>query len=432
MAIASLGGLGLLGLALIGIIMDATQSTGDRVVGIVSTVVTALVLIWLCYLGIWMMNAGRPAIRLEPDEMVIEHHSLFRRPVRIPRSSVAAMNVDVGTEGSLRPKDRFRIERRDHDPHEHLPTWLYSGKHGSPMPLIGHFREIPNVAILLREPFRFRGIRRVSRPVFRHSVRSPIRTKDVRGFMFAAEQPFLAEQTLRAWGVPMRAFDTLDAISLRPGPGDRRRQTYRTAFTMFVGLAVFGSQAAIAYLVTDGLAPQRCDNLRSSTAVRLSGGDSEPEVEVTDLSEVALDTPEGWIPSEGGEELDPDLLADLFGSDWADLLDSYEFERGYTREWSNGRYHLYENIWEFPSHDRAVSMQDELLASACPEAVDAFRVEGVKGSTGVAWEEGDRLVEAVYMARGPRLYVVALDERGEEPTRRQLERFTRLADDVAR
>ena len=241
--LVSLGGIGLLTLLLIGIAADPSVAASDRILGIASVGIPLLLLVWVCYLGIRMTDPGHPAITLRPDHLAIEHRALFRRPILVPRSTVVAASVDVGTEGSFRTRERFRLERAAED-HADLPAWLYS-KQGSPIPLIGHFREIPNLAVLFSEPIRFRGIRRVSRPSFRHSVRSPIRTKDVGGVMFPVEHAFLAEQALRAWGVPIRTLTTADAVALRPSAADRRRQAYRTAFTVGIGLLVLGTQAIV-------------------------------------------------------------------------------------------------------------------------------------------------------------------------------------------
>jgi hypothetical protein len=376
-----------------------------------------------------MANPGRPAITLEPAGLVIDHRSLFRRPVRIPREIVAAANVDVGTEASFRPHDRFTLERAD-DEHRELPPWLYS-KQGSPLPLVGHFRETPNVAILFREPIRFRGIRRVSRPVFRHSVRSPIRTKDARGFVFAAEQPFVAEQQLRAWGVPIRRFTTSDAIALRPSAEDRRRQTYRTAFTVLVGLILLGSQALIAFILTEGPAEERCEDLRSSTSVTVSS-DGPQGAPVSDLSDLLLDGPRGWVPYGSGREVTISGLAEEWGADWAGLFEQHDFQRGYQRSWSSGALHLFEEVWEFESYPDAIAIQHDLLATVCGDALDVYEIEGILGSTAVVWEDGGAENHSVYFVRGPRLYQVVMSEKHEVPTRAQVERFGRLADDVAR
>lgn len=430
MALACLGLLGLLALSLVGILFDGTLTTRDRILGSISTIVPALVLMWLCYLGVWMANPGRPTITLGSDHLTIDHRSLLRRPMRLPREIVAAASVDIGTEGSLRVRDRFHLERVD-DEHRDLPTWLYS-KHGSPLPLVGHFREVPNVAILFRDPIRFRGIRRVSRPVFRHSVRSPIRTKDAHGFLFAAEQPFIAEQVLRAWGVPIRAFTTEDAVALRPSAADRRRQSYRTAFTVGVGLTVFGSQALIAFILTDRPADRRCQDLRPSTSVRLSSGDAPHQPSVADLRDVLLDGPTGWVPYGSGRDMGITAITEEWGPLWAGLIAEHDFERGYQRSWSSGAIHLFEEVWEFESHDDAVGIQDRLLAALCDDAVAAYEIDGIVGSTAVVWEEASIENHTLYFVRGPRLYQVVLSEKRETPTRSQLERLGRLADDVAR
>jgi hypothetical protein len=429
MAIACLAGIGLLALSLVGVLLDATLTAVDRILGLISSIVPALLLVWLCYLAIWMANPGRPAVTLGPDDLIIDHRSLFRRPMHIPRQIIAAAQVDIGTEGSLRVRDRFRLEREDD--HGDLPDWLYS-KHGSPLPLVGHFREVPNVAILLREPIRFRSIRRVSRPVFRHSVRSPIRTKDVGGFTLAVEQPFLAEQVLRAWGVPIRAFTTEDAVALRPSDADRRRQSYRTAFTVGVGLILLGSQAFLAFVLTGGSAGQRCENLRGSTSVRLSSEDAQDPPEVEDLSDVLIDSPSGWVPYGAGGESDLDAITRSRGREWAALVQEHDFERGYERSWSSGAIHLFEDVWEFESHPDAVAIQDQLLAATCDDAVDAYKIDGILGSTAVVWEEAGDQNHSLYFVRGPRLYQLVLTEEREAPSRSQLERFGRLADDQAR
>jgi hypothetical protein len=430
MFLAALGAAGLMGLAVIGASIDASIGTGERALAIVSVVVPGLLFVWFAYLGIRMANPGHPHIRLDATEMVIEHKALFRHPMRIARSNVEAVDVDVGTEGSLRPRDRFGIAREEHEEHADLPAWLY-GRHGSPVPVIGHFRELPNVALILHEPVRFRGIRRVSRPLFRHTVRSPIRTKEVRGFTFAAQRPFIAEQCFRAWGIPVRDITTEDVVALRPGPRDIRRQTYRTIATIVVGLLVFGGPV-LAYLLTERSGSDACEGLRSSTAVRLSrGAGTDDAIEVDELSDVLLDAPSGWVPVDSFD-LDDTNVAVRFGSGWGPAFVAHDLERGYTRHWSSGAIHLYAHVFEFSERNDAIAMHDAFLASSCPTAVDARRVVGVPGSTAVEYTSAETTYENALFTIGPRLYLVALEEHAGTPTMEQLERFTRLAHDVAR
>ena len=220
------------------------MSSLQRALAFASSLVVALFLMWVTYLAIRMIRSRTPTITLDDDSLVIRHTGLFRKPVSIPRSDVGAVDVDVGTDGGMRPRERFANEGSDEDDPASVHLWLYSRKHGSPLPVVGHFREIPNLAVILDRPQRFEGVLRVSRPLFRYTVRSPIRTKEVRGFLVAARDPFIAEQQFRAWGTKVRHVSASEAHTLLAGPRDRTRERYRTIATVGVGIAVY-----IAYLV---------------------------------------------------------------------------------------------------------------------------------------------------------------------------------------
>lgn len=248
--IAALLGAGFFGLAALGAATDTTIGPLQRLAAAASMAGVALLLAWVFYVAIRMVTAGTPTVNLGADHMSIRHPGLFRREIEIPRSSIVAVDVDVGTEGGLRPRDRFAIEASDEIDPGSVPKWLYSAKHGSPLPVIGHFREVPNVAVVLAQPFRFRGIRRVSRPLFRFTVRSPIRTKDAPGFLLPAQQPFIAEQQLRAWGAEVRRVTAAEALGLLPGDRARSREHYRTIATVGIGILVYA--VYLAYTLMSG------------------------------------------------------------------------------------------------------------------------------------------------------------------------------------
>jgi hypothetical protein len=81
--------------------------------------------------------------------------------------------------------------------------WLYSSQQGSPLPVIGNPNDLPNIAILFKEPMTLAHARR-KMVLNRGRARGPKRNTVELGVLLRAADPRFAQGVFSAHGIPVR------------------------------------------------------------------------------------------------------------------------------------------------------------------------------------------------------------------------------------
>lgn len=152
-------------------------------------------------LALWMVSRLR--ILLTKGELVvtsagltIDHAGLLKEPFEIPRSAVRAVVIDDGAWSDHR---RFPVARGEfHVPGEREASdevvWLWAKDELGLVPLLGIGNELPNVALLVRDPTLEPRVRRVV-------LTGPIPGEALTGMMLAVADPVAARTALAPWGL---------------------------------------------------------------------------------------------------------------------------------------------------------------------------------------------------------------------------------------
>ncbi len=207
---------------------------------------------WLGWARVKAALATGAHLRLTEGDLVLEHPGLFRVPLRIPRALVRAAAVDPTRARAHRVGDRRRfVVSEDAEAGRVVTACLFSSRHGSPVPVVGQIpTDIPNVALLFREPVRFDAARRGVSALFsgRPEV-APALGVSPRGVLVRVEDPAAAEAALEAWGV-LRPLTVGDIASLDPGPDEQRRRRRLRLAAHGIAVVLVATQAAIALMIT--------------------------------------------------------------------------------------------------------------------------------------------------------------------------------------
>jgi hypothetical protein len=201
----------------------------------------------LVVLGILMMKPAftrRARLEVDPDGVTIVHPGVFRRPLRIEKSSIRLAAVDT----TVSPR-QLKVGPRDHRrfpiaaPHGYqgpaLPDFLYSRDGGSPFPLVSHLGDPPNVLFLLNRAEQLNGARRTHKVM---AAKGPIHlarpNQKSYGLLLRVADP---EQARRAFHQHelLREVTGRDVLAVGPGPEQQERaRTYNTRANLLVGAII--------------------------------------------------------------------------------------------------------------------------------------------------------------------------------------------------
>ena len=201
----------------------------------------------LVVLGILMMKPAftrRARLEVDPDGVTIVHPGVFRRPLRIEKSSIRLAAVDTTI-----PPRQLKVGPRDHRrfpitaPHGYqgpaLPDFLYSRDGGSPFPLVSHLGDPPNVLFLLNRAEQLNGARRTHKVM---AAKGPIHlarpSQSSYGLLLRVADP---EQARRAFHQHelLREVTGRDVLAVGPGPEQQERaRTYNTRANLLVGAII--------------------------------------------------------------------------------------------------------------------------------------------------------------------------------------------------
>ena len=216
----------------------------------------------LVVLGILMMKPAftrKARLEVDPDGVTIVHPGVFRRPLRIKKSSIRLAAVDTTV-----PPRQLKVGPRDHRrfpitaPHGYqgpaLPDFLYSRDGGSPFPLVSHLGDPPNVLFLLNRAEELHGARRTHKVM---AAKGPIHlarpSQKSYGLLLRVADP---EQARRAFHQHelLREVTGRDVLAVGPGPEQQERaRTYNTRANLLVGAIILLNFGPL--MLYDGVGP---------------------------------------------------------------------------------------------------------------------------------------------------------------------------------
>jgi hypothetical protein len=200
--------------------------------------------------------ARKAYLEVRDDGVVIRHPGIFRKPVLVPRRliSVAAFDERKASFKRFRDHHRFHLAGDLSDTRGEEPPWLYSKVGGSPLPLLSHVHDVPNLALLFTHPIKLQPPRRGVKPFPAKTVaHPPVHGHRSRGLLIRVRDTHDIERAFRRWGVA-RPLGRSDIYSLAPTPAEVDAARRRVSLTNVAILAVVVLQAAaplLLYLIGD-------------------------------------------------------------------------------------------------------------------------------------------------------------------------------------
>lgn len=215
----------------------------NRVAGMV-VVAVGLLLCVLAFRSSLRRSGKRPSIVLHEDWLEIDQPEIFDAPPRIARSQIAYAVVEQRSR-QVRPwgsEKAFPISQRAGD--ENGTSHLYDSDVGNPIPLVCSAWDVPNLAILFEEPYRFTQTKPFQGALmagsrWRLRLQFPNRKDAVMGFMTRVEDPRQTEAALAGWGKSPHAIAPDAAVGAFPEPETYRRRLRRGP--IFAGMAFAGA-----------------------------------------------------------------------------------------------------------------------------------------------------------------------------------------------
>ena len=213
-------------------------------------------------LGILMMKPAftrKARLDVDPDGVTIVHPGVFRRPLRIQKSSIKLAAVDTTV-----PPRQLKVGPRDHrrfpitPPHGYqgpaIPDYLYSRDGGSPFPLVSHIGDPPNVLFLLNRPEELSGARRTNKIL---ASKGPIHltrpNQKTYGLLLRVADPEQAHRAFHQHEL-LHGVSGRDVLAVGPGPEQQERaRTNNTRANLLVGAIILLNFGPL--MLIDGVGP---------------------------------------------------------------------------------------------------------------------------------------------------------------------------------
>lgn len=420
-ALAAFGGI-------VSIIEGETQS-GPVARGALVTLCVVLLLA-----GLWVGSslfrvafARKAYLEVRDDAIVITHPGIFRKPVLIPRDliSVAAFDDRPASWRRFRDHKRFHLagEMAAADGHDE-PDWLYSKEGGSPLPLLSHVHDVPNIALLFTHPIRLRPARRAIKPFpAKTNAHPPLHGHRSRGLLIHVRDIEPVREAFAAWGIA-RPLMRPDIYAVEPTGEEMkgaRRLLIRTN-AILVGVILLQGAAPLLVHALGGpeplAAPERSGSACTQLAsIRVANPiDPHPEGQM-DPGSLTLKT-DLLIDEDAMRSLEPSLrfvdegregIGDFApeGSDLEERMVRHDFRESFYREWTGQDKHLVVAFSEFGTARDAADFTSWIEGWGCVNASAAFSVGRVKGAAGFRFPQGPgEEVREIRFVRGNRVYLV--------------------------
>lgn len=430
------GSMTLVAIGLVGEGIDGLGETDDQWLD-AGKIVAGLAIVpfafWATLSNLRAAVVRRGLLMVDDEGLTLKHPGIFRKPVRIPRSSVVVASFDDRSARLRRFRDHMRFEiEGDGDGKE--PVYLYSKAGGAPFPVMSHTKDVPNLALMFAEPLVLGPVRRWTKlfPA-RSSLHPPIHKRRARGLLMRVKKPEKALLALEAWGV-VRTIHASDLQELRPTSSDLVR-VKRLAFVD--NAAIVGSFTATVVLPFVLADPISGPILSPGYGVcrqmgTLMDENPRPEGESAELPALLDQTLADAVDSDDytlleGGPVDP--TEEDSGRHGERLVDE-GFQRGYYSRWASPRGSILIEVVQLGDEDDAEDYTNKVLGETCPEASSAFAVPQIEGAVGLQWFTNFGVMDEVVFERDDVHVFVAVASLTEQPDRQRAVQIARRLEDA--
>lgn len=376
--------------------------------------------------------AGTGELLVFHDRLVIDNRYVFKEPIAIPNHLIRTIVLDTSPGDRRFPVRSAPVfaavfdeapPTRELSQHNdapfapallNVPDHLYTPENALLLPSVSEPNDVPNLAVLFREPVAMRPLR--LQPGYVIRGRFPSSSEPEWGFWARAREPEIARHTLSFVGTT-RDLEADDVLPLLPRlqvlPAMRKRQILLVAF--FMGLAAIRVAGEFWPGADTSPAPvsesDHCDEGQRlvEEILALPGKPSSPKGRATTRAIAQVAPPENYQVAEGAFGALDDVAASRDGhvGEWRVRLKALDFVTAYRQIWTSGPQAINVEVTEFEEYPAAVDYLSWQLLYGC-SSNEIFTVPGVTGAVGREADDGNGgRVMFVYFARGGRTISVS-------------------------
>ncbi len=380
----------------------ARQDTIGSILKAVLGAIATPLAFWVAISSLAATFVRRARIEVWSDRLVIHHRALFRKPVSIDRSDIAAADFDIRPARLRRFRDhkRFQIPLTDDEPQR--PEWLYSKVAGSPFVSLSQVGDVPNAVLCFRKPLLLHPARRWQKPFpARVSHHPPLHRHRSRGLLIRFKDARRAREALEGW-TDVRPLNMADIEALAPSAAEIRKARRLYIFDGVMIVGILATVSALPFFIDD----ERPGMLLSpGTGICAQTGKDFADDPTPDIS---LDPPailESYLPSELADEGFFFLQGSTFEEDDLEaegverVIADSEPDRAFFARYASPEQDVYVYLLQSGSADDANDLFSGMLSEICSQANEAFEVTGVPGALGMRWMGTQGVVDHVVMQR---------------------------------
>ncbi len=408
---AALAGIGAIAEGVEGLINTPGTDTTIDIVKIVLGVPIIPIGSWIFISTLAIATARNARLELFDDHLLIHHRGIFRKPVKIDRTDIAATTFDIRHARLRRFRDHPRFELTDIGD-EPLPGWLYSKVGGSPFPLLSQIGDVPNLAIGFKQPLKLGPARRGIK-VFpaKATLHPPIHGRQSRGLLLRLKDAERAAKAFETRWESVRPIEWRDLEPLRPSAWDERKVRIISRVDDGAIVVIMSSAALVSLFVE---APFQNATLGPGTGVCDQAAqelDEDPPADVDVDSPSLLDS---FMPTELESEGFFLLAGGSFepegGDQFQQIVNDNDPERAFSSRWANGTEDLFVDIYEMDDRAGANQLAGDLVGAICVDANETFDV-GQDGGVGMRWQGSEGIVDLVVLERDEFVTWIVVVER---------------------
>lgn len=395
-------------------------------------------------------------IIVDEDNVIIEHPGVLQKREVVPLSEVKVVTVDARPAGFNPNKDeRFALAASPKSPS--MPSWLYSGMTGSPLPLVGSVIDTPNFAVLLKSPHKLSAAK--NRPLRAFASKSPTHLltpkSSIRGVVARAKNPAQVKKAFEG-RAPVRPLSTSDVAAIAPDEHQhtkavKQKRKVNAQLCLLIafqlGFPVLAAQAGRS-VATDPMpivADPSGETVGASsvdwaceTAETLSRARLSPRPEPTTPRPLRTEVPGGWdrrwkseitnVKAFAAQKLESrDGLAqmtDLARDNRFKSLSIYEWRYDHPSDPKKTAAVIRVEVAAYGNADGAQAMHEVEASNICRDASKSWVPLGIKKALGLS----NSSVQSVMFVRGLRHFVVSVRSVHLPPHKRVIDRVARTTD----
>lgn len=398
-------------------------------------------------------------IIVDEDNVIIEHPGVLQKREVVPLSEVKVVTVDARPAGFNPNKDeRFALAASLHSPS--MPSWLYSGMTGSPLPLVGSVIDTPNFAVLLKSPHKLSAAK--NRPLRAFASKSPTHLltpkSTIRGVVARAKNPAHVKKAFEG-RAPVRPLSTGDVETIAPDEQQhskavKQKRKVNAQLCLLIafqlGFPVWAAQAggSVATEPMPIVADPSGEALGSSsvdwtceTAKTLSQARMRPRPEPTNPGPLETRVPPSWDHRSRSEITNLKAFAAhklgsreglgqmvrLARDNGFKSLSLYEWRYAHRSGSKKAAAVIRVGIASYGSIDGAQAMHKVEASNTCRDASQTWVPRGIENSLGL----GNPSAQAVMFARGHRHFVVSVRAPKLPPHKTVIDRVARTTDPLS-